>query len=223
MARNEMKRKYKKVSILLWAALFITTIVMAALILGNVFTTDEIWIPLIPVGVLIIIAIAATIINFSSYSRKRMSVVGIWAVVFITAIVMAALIIGDIFSPEEYWIPSIPIGCLSVLAIVLTILEFTTGEVKYCPKCGRLFEKKWDFCQECGTRIIMKCPNCDEKIKGNPKYCVKCGINLSEVDVLHGSATNIKFNIEGYTNTCENCGAPAKPEAKYCVFCGAAQ
>ncbi|MCK4781107.1 MAG: zinc ribbon domain-containing protein [Candidatus Lokiarchaeota archaeon] len=223
MALNEIRRKQRKVTIGLWGIFGITTIVLIALVLGEVFPSYDLWIPIIPIGVLLILAIAATIVDFSSEGKIKVSIVGIWTVFWINLIVMIALIIGEIFNPYEYWIPMIPVGSLLILAIIPTILKYAVEEVKFCLKCGKKFEKKWDFCQECGTRKLMKCPFCGVKIKGNPKYCAKCGINLSEIEVIQTSSPHLKFKAEGYTNLCKQCGAPAKPEAKYCVFCGSSQ
>jgi len=223
MSWNEIRRKLSIRTIGLWVIFGIVIIVMIALMIGNVFPPYDFWIPIIPIGVLLIIAIAATIVDFSSKNKKKMGIVGIWAAFGINLVVFTALIIGDVFSPHEYWIPMIPVGSLLIMAIIPTILEYTAGEVKYCPKCGRLFEKKWDFCQECGTRILMKCVSCGFKVKGNPKFCVKCGLNLSEIEVIQTSSPHLRFKAEGYTELCNQCGAPAKPEAKYCVFCGVSQ
>jgi len=222
MSWNEIKKKLSIGTTGLWVIFGIVTITMIALLVGNVFEPYDYWITIIAIGVVLILAIAATIVDLSSKNKKKMGIVGIWGLFFIVVVVMAALMVG-VFEPSEYWIPMIPVLTLFILAIVPTILEYIAGEVKYCPKCGRLFEKKWDFCQDCGTRILMKCPSCGIKVKGNPKFCVKCGINLSEIKVIQTPSTHIKFNAEGYTKTCSQCGAPAKPEAKYCVFCGASQ
>lgn len=223
MSWNEIRKKLSIGTVGLWVIFGIVTIVMIALIVGNVFPPYDFWIPIIPIGVVLVLAIAATIVDTLSEMKKKVGIVGVWVVFFITCIVMVALMIGDIFDPDVYWIPLIPVGSLFILAIIPTILEYTAGEVKFCPKCGRLFEKKWDFCQECGTRILMKCPSCGVKVKGNPKFCVRCGVNLSEIEVIQTSSPHIKFNAEGYTELCNQCGAPAKPEAKYCVFCGVSQ
>ncbi|MEE9377039.1 MAG: zinc ribbon domain-containing protein [Candidatus Lokiarchaeia archaeon] len=223
MSWNEIKKKFSVGTLGLWIIFGLTTIVMIALVLGEVFDSEDIWIPIIPIGVLLIIAIAATIVDFSSERKRKIGIVGIWAVFGMTLVVFTALIIGDVFDSDEYWIPIIPVGSLFILTIITTIFEYTTGEIKFCPKCGKLFEKKWDFCQECGTRILMKCPSCGVKVKGNPKFCVKCGTNLSEIEVIQTSSPPIKFKAEGYTKLCNQCGAPAKPEAKYCVFCGVSQ
>ena len=220
---NEFRKKIRIGTIGLWAIFSITTIVMIALVFGDVFSNDEIWIPIIPVGTLLVLSIAATIVDIKSESKIKMGIVGIWTIFALTLIVMAALVIGDVFQPDEYWIPIIPVGSLLVLAIVPTILEYTSGDVRFCPKCGKIFTKKGGFCQECGTRVLMTCPSCGTKIKGNPKFCIKCGANLSESEIIQPPISQIKFKAAGYSEICKQCGAPAKPDAKYCVFCGAQQ
>jgi len=223
MAWNGIRKKLSIGTIGLWVIFGITTIVMIALILGDVFSYDEIWIPIIPIGTLLVLSIAATIVDIMSERKIKMGIVGIWTLFALTLIVFVALIIGEVFQPDEYWIPIIPVGSLLVLAIVPTILEYTAGEVRFCPKCGKLFARKGGFCQDCGTRILMTCPSCGTKIKGNPKFCVNCGINLSEKEIVQTYSPQIKFKSEGYTKTCNQCGSPAKPDAKFCVFCGAQQ
>ncbi|MCK4780709.1 MAG: zinc ribbon domain-containing protein [Candidatus Lokiarchaeota archaeon] len=223
MSWNEIRKKLNIGTIGLWVIFGIVIVVMIALIVGEVFPPYDFWIPIIPIGVVLVLAIAATVVDTYSERKRKVGIVGVWAVFFITGIVMAALMIGDIFDPDVYWIPLIVVGSLFILAIIPTILEYTAGEVKFCPKFRKIFEKKWDFCQECGTRILMKCPSCGIKVKGNPKFCIKCGTNLSEIEVIQTSSPPIKFKAEGYTELCNQCGAPAKPEAKYCVFCGVSQ
>ncbi|NVM35186.1 MAG: zinc ribbon domain-containing protein [Candidatus Lokiarchaeota archaeon] len=223
MSWNGIKKKISIGTIWLWIIFSITTIVMIALVVGNVFPPNDFWIPIIPIGILLVLSVIATLVDFRAERRIKIGIIASWTVFLLAVVLFTALILGRVFTPNEYWIPIIPIGALFVLSAIPTILEYTTGEVKFCPKCGRLFEKKWDFCQECGTRILMKCPSCGLKVKGNPKYCTKCGINLSEIEVIQTSSPHLKFKAEGYTNLCKQCGAPAKPEAKYCVFCGVSQ
>jgi hypothetical protein len=220
---NEIRKKLSVGTIALWIIFGITTIVMIALMLGNIFPPYDYWIPPIPIGTLLVIAIAATIVDFKSKRRIKVGLVGIWAIFGITLIVFAALMLGNVFQLNEYWIPMIPVGSLFILAIIPTILEYTTGEVRYCPKCGKILERKGDFCHECGTRILITCPSCGMKIKGNPKFCVKCGTNISEFEHVQIPSPQIKFKAEGYTKLCKQCGGPAKPDAKFCVFCGAPQ
>ncbi|MFW9900996.1 MAG: zinc ribbon domain-containing protein [Candidatus Thorarchaeota archaeon] len=220
MSWNEVRKKIRIGTIGLWVIFAITTIVMFALIFGGVFQPYDYWISVIAVGTLLILSIAATVVDVKSESRIKMGIVGIWTIFALTLVIFAALIYGGVFEPSGYWIPMIPIGTLLVLAIVPTVLEYTSGEVRFCPKCGKIFARKGGFCQECGTRILMTCPSCGTKIKGNPKFCFKCGLNLSEEEVIQTPPSQIRFKAEGYTETCGQCGAPAKPEAKYCVFCG---
>jgi hypothetical protein len=223
MNRNDIRKKLRVGTIALWIIFGITTIVMIALMVGNVFPPSDYWIPVIPIGIFGVLAIAATIVDIKSKRKIKVGIIGIWAIFGITLVVFAALMIGNVFQLNEFWIPMIPVGSLFILAIIPTILEYTAGEVRFCPKCGKILERKGDFCHECGTRILMTCPSCGMKIKGNPKFCVKCGTNLSEIEHIQILSPQIKFKAEGYTKLCKQCGGPAKPDAKFCVFCGAPQ
>jgi hypothetical protein len=207
----------------LWIILGMTIILMVALIIGNVIPPYDYWVPIIPIGSLLAITIPATIVDLKSQIKKKFGIVGIWTVFGLTTIIMLAFLLGNVFRFDQYWIPITVIGSMFILAIVPTIMEYTAGEVKFCPKCGIIFEKKWDFCQECGTRILMRCPSCKAKVKGNSKYCIKCGVNLSEIELIQLSTNYSKFNTGIYTKSCDQCGAPAKPDSKYCVFCGVSQ
>ncbi|MFX1467824.1 MAG: zinc ribbon domain-containing protein [Promethearchaeota archaeon] len=223
MSWNEIKKKLSIGTTGLWVIFGIVTVTMIALLVGKVFGPYDYWITIIAIGVVLILAIAATIVDLSSKRKGKVGIIGIWTIFGMTFIVFTALIIGEVFGPDDFWIPIIPVGTLLILAIIATIYEYISGDVRFCPICGKRFEKKWDFCQECGSRVLMSCPSCGTKIKGNPKFCVKCGINLSEIEVIQTSSPSFKFKREGYTKLCRQCGAPAKPNAKYCVYCGASQ
>jgi hypothetical protein len=222
MKPNDLNRKIRLGTIGLWTIFAIVTIVMIALVYGQVFMPYDYWIPIIPIGVLLILSIMVTIVDFRSEQRIKMRILGAWTIFFITAVVMVALIYGGIFTPEEYWIPAIPIGTLAVLALIATIMEYLRGEIRYCYKCGKKFDKKWDYCQECGARVLMACPTCGMKVKGNPKFCYKCGTDLSEIKVAPVYRPPAKPKIDNDANFCRECGSIANPEAKYCGYCGAA-
>ncbi len=36
------------------------------------------------------------------------------------------------------------------------------------------------FCEECGAKLELKCPNCDANIPPGRKFCGECGLNLTE-------------------------------------------
>ena len=221
MSLNSIKKKVSMGTIALWAIFSITTIVMIALLIGNVFDSHDFWIPIIPIGVLLILASMATIVDYRAEKRIKVGIIGAWTIFLITTVVFVALIYGKVFTPNEFWIPAIPIGTLFFLAIIPTILEYIAGEVKFCPKCGKKFEKKWEFCQECGARVLMACPSCGIKIKGNPKFCHKCGINLSEAEIDRIFRPPTKPKVENQVNFCHQCGSIANPTAKFCGYCGA--
>ncbi|MFX1426939.1 MAG: zinc ribbon domain-containing protein [Promethearchaeota archaeon] len=223
MSVDEIKKKLRVGTIGLWVIFCITTIVMVALVVGNVFSTDDIWIPIIPIGTLLVFAVMTTIVDFRTERRIKVGIIGIWAIFLITTVVFAALIYGEVFTPTEYWIPIIPLGSLFVLALIPTILEYVSGEVRYCHKCGKRFERKWEFCQECGARVLTGCPSCGTKVRGNPKFCYKCGTNLSEAKIVQIYRPSLKPKIKNQANFCHECGSLANLEAKFCGICGAAQ
>ncbi|UCD00888.1 MAG: zinc-ribbon domain-containing protein [Promethearchaeota archaeon] len=220
MIWNEIKKKISMGTIGLWVLFIITTFVMIILAAG-VFYSFEFWMP-IPIGVVLIFAIIGTIIDFYSKRKVRFGMIGFWTLFAITTLVMFILQIA-VFPPYEYWIPLIPIGSTLILAIFFTILEYTANEVKFCSKCGKQIDGKWEFCQECGTRVLIICPSCGTKVKGNPKFCHICGINLSEIKLIQTSRTHVKYKVEGHNNFCQQCGAPSESGAKYCVYCGTPQ
>lgn len=219
MSIDVIKKKVSLGTIGVWVLFCITTLVMILLLVGGVFSSEDFWIPCIPIGVLLILAIIATVLDLVAERRNKVGVIGIWTIFALTTVVMAALMI-DVFDPDEYWIPIIPIGSVFVLAVTATILDYLSGEVRFCPKCGNVFEKKWDFCQECGMRVLMICPSCGIKVKGNPKFCHKCGTNLSEVEFVQVTKAPPKYRVEEQAQFCHHCGGPSNPEAKYCGFCG---
>lgn len=219
MSNNEIKKKIGMGTIGLWVLFFITTLVMILLLTGGVFSSEDFWIPLIPIGVLLVLAITATIVDLESERRNKVGVIGIWTIFALTTVVLAALMI-DVFDPNEYWIPIIPISSVFILAVAVTILEYISGDVRFCPKCGKVFEKKWVFCQECGMRVLMTCPSCGIKVKGNPRFCHKCGTNLSEVEFVQVTKAPQKYRVEEQAQFCHHCGGPSNPEAKYCGYCG---
>ncbi|MFX0002067.1 MAG: zinc ribbon domain-containing protein [Candidatus Hodarchaeota archaeon] len=222
MSLNDIKKKLNIGTIGLWVIFSIVTIVMVALVIGDVFRPNDYWIPIIPIGVLLILAIMATLVDFRSERKIKVGIIGAWTIFLITVVVFAALIYGQVFTPEEYWIPAIPIGTLFVLALVPTILEYISGEIRYCHKCGKRFEKKWEFCQNCGARVLTGCPTCGTKVRGNPKFCYKCGTNLSEAKIAQIYRPPVKPKIRNQANFCHECGSLANPEAKFCGYCGAA-
>lgn len=222
MKLDDPNRKVKVGTIGLWAIFAIVTVVMIALVFGEVFRPYDYWIPIIPIGILLILSVMATIVDFRSEQRIKIGVIGVWTIFLITTVVMAALMIGEVFTADEYWIPVIPIGTLFVLALIITILEYISGEVRYCHKCGKIFDKKWDYCQECGARVLMACPTCGMKVKGNPKFCYKCGTDLSKIKVEQVYRPPAKPKVNSEANFCRECGSIANPEAKYCGYCGAA-
>jgi CHASE2 domain-containing sensor protein len=77
MKLNETKKRLRIGTIALWIIFGITTITMIALIIGVVFTIYEFWIPLIPIGILLILASTATILDIKSESKVKVGIVAL--------------------------------------------------------------------------------------------------------------------------------------------------
>ena len=50
-----------------------------------------------------------------------------------------------------------------------------------CYSCGAVNEKGIKFCTNCGTELIVDCPDCNSPILLGQKRCGKCGIDILEV------------------------------------------
>ena len=53
-----------------------------------------------------------------------------------------------------------------------------------CPKCR--FENRGDvnFCEECGTKMVLVCPGCGSIIHSGSKFCGECGHELFQPQKL---------------------------------------
>ncbi len=229
---KENKKRNNEVFVGLWAAFLITSIVMLALIIGGFFSLQFIWIPITPVGILLIASIVALKMASKNNLRTIEGFVGqkafltimgstiIWTAFAITTFILFTLMFGGVIHLYYFWIPLIPIGSLFMLVIVSSIFNYISEKIRFCPKCGERFDKNWEFCQGCGTRALMSCPSCGIKVKGNPKFCHKCGINLSEIEVSQKYPSQVKYKDDPKSDSCHHCGGPANPEAIYCGYCG---
>jgi hypothetical protein len=48
-----------------------------------------------------------------------------------------------------------------------------------CPTCNYDNRERVTFCEECGVKQEIQCPNCKEKIPLGKKFCGKCGQALT--------------------------------------------
>ena len=94
MSLDVIKKKVSMGTIGVWVLFFITTLVMILLLFGEIFSSEDFWIPLIPIGVLLILAITATVVDLVAERRNKVGVIGIWTIFALTTVVMIALIIG---------------------------------------------------------------------------------------------------------------------------------
>ncbi|MDO4902610.1 MAG: SPFH domain-containing protein [bacterium] len=49
---------------------------------------------------------------------------------------------------------------------------------KYCIKCHTHLSAGAKFCQDCGQKQELSCPNCQQKVEFNMKFCSNCGQKL---------------------------------------------
>lgn len=52
-------------------------------------------------------------------------------------------------------------------------------EVKRCPKCNEMYDSDYNFCGECGEKLLadiklLVC-DCGKMLDDNDKYCYTCG------------------------------------------------
>lgn len=49
-----------------------------------------------------------------------------------------------------------------------------------CLKCGKIQQRKALYCDECGSALYIKCPDCKTTNSMKAKYCIICGRRLEE-------------------------------------------
>ena len=49
-----------------------------------------------------------------------------------------------------------------------------------CQKCGSDNREGIRFCEECGAKLELECPDCKAKIPLGKKFCGECGCDLSK-------------------------------------------
>jgi RNA polymerase subunit RPABC4/transcription elongation factor Spt4 len=68
-------------------------------------------------------------------------------------------------------------------------------KMSYCTNCGRELTDGFDFCPECGAKVVSEsqntytapdheltkiCPRCGEKMPADAFYCLNCGATFNE-------------------------------------------
>src|SRR6266545_7446746 len=48
-----------------------------------------------------------------------------------------------------------------------------------CAQCGVVNPADMNFCEECGARLVRRCPSCGYEVKPATKFCGKCGASLT--------------------------------------------
>ena len=88
--------------------------------------------------------------------------------------------------------------------------------MSFCINCGNKLEEGYDFCPECGTRIVpdtdnkynssdyisMKlCPKCGEPMPSDAYYCLNCGVKFED---SFEDFTEVQKRINRYYGTWKN-------------------
>lgn len=63
--------------------------------------------------------------------------------------------------------------------------SFQGGQVMNCQVCGTENPEDYNFCQECGQKLIKShfCPTCGYKNQLEAKFCIDCGCSFNPVPV----------------------------------------
>src|SRR4029453_16206786 len=53
----------------------------------------------------------------------------------------------------------------------------------HCPSCKFENEPGAQFCEECGSKLVLACPGCGREVRPTAKFCRQCGTALTAVAV----------------------------------------
>jgi len=72
-----------------------------------------------------------------------------------------------------------------------------------CPKCQFENREEVNFCEECGAKLELVCPNCGVGIPIGRKFCGKCGHDIAASSPTQAPPVELSFeekleNIQRY-------------------------
>src|SRR5215813_10608440 len=53
-----------------------------------------------------------------------------------------------------------------------------------CTSCGFENEQGAQFCEQCGSKLVLACPGCGREVRPTAKFCSKCGTPLQVKEKL---------------------------------------
>jgi predicted amidophosphoribosyltransferase len=54
-----------------------------------------------------------------------------------------------------------------------------------CPRCQSQNREGATFCEDCGARLELACPNCGEALTPGKKFCASCGTAATPPRAVH--------------------------------------
>ncbi len=114
-------------------------------------------------------------------------------------------------------------------------------EVYTCPRCGKSYTEKSEYCGACGFAMgRFKCPECGTERNVNDQFCKSCGKRLPVIDVngsgyssadrldkekkstseKHLSEMEVEVTSIGEHWICIRCGEANPNNTRYCHKCG---
>ena len=68
-----------------------------------------------------------------------------------------------------------------------------------CPKCGQVNDQDAQFCENCGSILVLACVQCGSPNKPGAKFCKKCGTSISEERISLSEENDRATSIEPIT------------------------
>jgi len=108
------------------------------------------------------------------------------------------------------------------------------GTKIFCKNCGKLNDKSWSFCMQCGKPLprstaartapaTVRCPKCGLSMTGEKRFCNSCGATLRQSDEIGGAssaAAAVPAIAPEDVIQCPFCGT-VNVRFEYCFACGA--
>lgn len=91
----------------------------------------------------------------------------------------------------------------------------------HCVSCGFANLEGMRFCEECGTKLVPRCPSCDQEVRPTAKFCGHCGasLSLSASSSAHPGVLSSTDALQTEVRTPEHGSADAERRQLTVMFC----